>query len=925
MLSKFFHSLKPKEYSVQVLRDNTSQGAVKRIKRNRTSAPLKKLATLTLVLSFVGGGLVSATAATAMTAKQANANVVADMVCIKADADNSGAWNGGANVYGTIGGRAQYSMDKIGRNTPVSDAAYDGKAGSWGGNSAPAGEQGKYLTAYEKYGVLYPQYDSWVPVFADKKVSVKQIDSSKGSYSTGEGKLPVKGGNDLEAGASPLTTTDVGSCLAFMPAVSAGISNLISVLPRFVMGASLELYATAYGSSISDKDSVLYGIGQSINKFITQPGGLKDSLFIPFILPLLLIGAIWVGYVGIVKRAAMQAVQSTAWMIVAIALGTIFLAQPTLVSSFVDSTVAQVQRIVNESVLSGSSSNNMCNLDGSGDSRATIRETKCTIWHSTIYTTWVAGQFGQGANSSTANGSILTQEADRDVLGNNTYSIHYGSSNVKPAETWPQFMIDRQVTNKSLELSEVAWAQLSGAGGATINADWAGSMGMISSSVLMFFGAGASSAVLLVYGFTLLIYQLMMISAVLMSPFFFLFGIVPNWGRRVLMRYAELLTSLAVKRIVTGTMLAFYLLFYNLIIGDANLGLLLVKLIIIFALAVFFIGSRKKFVNMFADNINFGGNKSVGLPGNKAIALAAGLGVGAIGGGLIGGAIVAHKTRKSNKDMEGKISDIKLEGGNPTADIKTPPRGPNSGGGGGNGDKSANPVATVSKVVGTIETAKGAKQLVDEMGQRRAAVNNAPQAAQTGQNVPAGTAPANASATASGGASGTTQAGSAAATPSSAAGSAGKAATSGVGGVGRTVMPQAAQAAGTKLAGGATSTAAGGATAGGAGATVAPTVASGAAGITGGGAAAGAASAGTAGASAAGVSAAGAAAAGTSGAAAGAASGVAAGGAAAGIAGGAAAGSVVPVVGTVAGAAVGAAAAAVAAKKKREGEKGDQG
>lgn len=893
MLSKFFPALKPKEYTVQILKDNTSQSAVKRIKRTRTSSPLKKIASLALVLSFIGGGLVSATAATAVTAEQAQANIFADMVCIKSG-DDSGAWNGGANVYGPIGGRAQYSMDIVGKRTVPSDAAYGGKAGDWGSN-APDG--GKFLTAYEKYGMLYPVYDSWVPVYTEKedKITVKQVDShaSTGTYATADGKLTTKGdGNELEAGSSPLTTSDIGACLAFMPAVSAGISNMIAVLPRFVMGASIELYSTAYGSSLSQPDSVLYGLGKAIDKFITQSGGLKDTLFIGFMMPLLMIGAIIVGWAGIVKKKTTEALQSTLWMVLAIAFGSVFLAQPSLISSYIDDGVYQVQRVVNGSVLDGSQSNDMCNLTGSNDSKKVLRETKCTLWHSTIYSTWVAGQFGDGANSSRGGGSVLTQEADRDILGNGLYTIQYGSdqANWKTAQTWPQFMVDRQVTNKSLELSEVAWAQLSGTGGAKINSDWAGSIGMISSAILMFFGAGASSAVLFVYGFALLVYQLMMISAVLMSPFFFLFGIIPNWGRRVLMRYAELLVSLAVKRIVTGTLLAFYLLFYNLVIGDAAVDMLLLKIIVIFALAIFFIGQRAKFVNMFAGNINFGGDKSIGLPGNKAIALTAGLGVGLLGGGIIGGAIATSKVRKSNKEMEGDIKNMSLAG-SPTADIKNPPRGASSGGDKGSG---ASPLQTINKTVGTVkdvaslkDKATDAKKFLDGKG-----------ASQGASQAPSGGIPTNtppvapqgmsaASGSASGGAS---SAGSA---------SAGTAASSGA----------ATAGAGAKATGLAGRMAAG--SSGGAGAAVAPAGAAAATGVSSAGAAAGSA----------GVAAGGAAAAGSAGIAAG---GAAAAGGAGAVAAGAAAGSVVPVVGTAVGAAAAAIAVSAAAKKKKAAENGGE-
>lgn len=892
MLSKFFPSLKPKEYSVQVLRDSTSQSAVKRIKRNRTKAPYKKIAALALALSFIGGGLVSATAATAVTSKQAQANILSDNLCLRADAKNSGSWNGGGNVYGVIGGRPQQALLKITKDSNPNDVARNGKTGSWidgrfdaKTSAAPAYVNGEYLTAYEKYSMSYPIYDAWRPVSTDngKDAIIKQVDTSKSSYDVA-GKLPTKGAGDkVQVGSSALVTTDMGACLAFMPTVTAAISNFISTLPRLAMYISIELYTTAYGSSLSSPDSVLYDLGKSIDKFITAPGsGLKDVLFVAFMIPLLLIGALYVAYVGIIKRGVTQALQSTGWMILSIALGSVFLAQPLLISNFVDSGVSEVQGIVNEAVTDGSRSTEMCALPPNSY-KESVRETKCTLWHSTIYSPWVAGQFGENASSASAGSSFLTQEAKgRDILANKddgTYHIYYGSKNSQPAESWPQFMVDRQATTKTLELSEVAFAQLSGAenlnggGRLPVNNAWAGSIDMISSSILMFFGAGASSAVLFVYGFSLLIYQLMMISAVLMSPFFFLFGIVPNWGRKVLMRYAELLTSLFVKRVLTATMLSFYLLFYNLIIGGAETGLLggalIIKLILGAALALFFIGQRGKFIKMFADNINFGGNKSIGLPGNRAVAATAGITAGILGGGLIGGAIVGHKTRKANKDTEHSMKDMRIEG-NPTADIKAAPKGGQSAG--GNAAKTATRVATNA---GTkVVTNKIKDGIKDSLADK--ASDTVANAAQNASKARTGATPTP--------------------TPNAAP----------------TGMPTPPTMPVPPAGGGASSSAGAASSAGGAGATVAPGIS--AAGAAGGAGATGAAAAGSAGISAAG-------AAGV------AAGGVAGGGAAAAAAGGgsvaagAAAGSVVPVVGTIAGAAAGAAIVAVANKKKADAEK----
>jgi hypothetical protein len=864
MLSKFFPSLKPKEYSVQVLRDNTSQSAVKRIKRNRTKSSFKKIAALALTLSFIGGGLVSATAATAVTSKQAQANIISDSICLRADADNTGEWKGGGNVYGVLGGRAQFGMAKVTKDSIPSDAARNGKAGSWkddgfntkGSSTAESYKNGEYLTAYEKYGINYPIYDAWRPVTTDdgKTATIKQVDTSRGTYDVA-GKIPTKGsGNSIQPGSSALVTSDMGACLAFLPTVSAAVSNIVSTLPRLAMYVSIELYTTSYGSSLSSPDSVLYGLGQNIDKFITAKGGLKDVLFVSFMIPLLLIGALYVAYQGIIKRKVTESLQATAWMILTVALGTVFLAQPTLISSFIDTGVSEVQGVVNQAVTQGSNSTEMCALP-SGSYKEMVRETRCTLWQSTIYSTWAAGQFGESAGSAASGGTFLTQEAGgRNILGEGGYTVVYGTKNGQQAQSWPQFMVDRQATTKSLELSEVAYAQLSG-DGVPVNNAWSGSIDMLSSSILMFFGAGATSAVLFTYGFSLLIYQLMMISAVLMSPFFFLFGIVPGFGRRVLMRYAELLTNLFVKRIMTATLLSFYLLFYNLIIGGAEANTLIIKLILGAVLAVFFIGQRGKFIKMVSENINFGGDKSIGLPGNKAVAVAAGVTAGVVGGGLLGAAIVGRKTRKENKDTDINLNDIRV-GGSPTADVKSLPNGNKS-----KGQRVAGAAGRTAANVGTNIVKDKIKDGIQDAVADKAsdAVTNAAQSAsKAGRAATPQVSPNGAS----------TGVPAPPTMPMSSAGSSAGSASS-AGGAGATVAP------GVSAAGAASGT--GAAAAGGAGVSAA-----GGAAVVGGGAAA-------------------------------------AGGGA--VAAGAAAGSVVPVVGTIAGAAAGAAVVAAANKRKADAEK----
>lgn len=886
MLRNFFKPAKHKDYTVRVLNDSTSQAAVNRVKRTRFAAPFKAVATFALVVAALGGGLATTASAATTTATHANADIISQLVCIDGSSNDAGKWNSGSNRFANMGGRSAFSMEKISSSTIANGVAVFGVPGtSWGDAAGSQFQNGQYLTAYEKYGMSYPQFDAWLPLFADKTYTFKGSSTTGNppTYNNNDGAIPTSGlgPSNLEPGSSKLTTTNALSCLGTLPAIESGVANIISMPARFIVSVALELYGASYGTSISQQGSVLYPIGQAINGLITNPGGLRDALFVPFVIPLILIGAIWVAWIGIIKRAATAALQSTVWMVAAIAAGTVFLAQPTLISGAIDYGVASIQTTINEVVLAGGDANNMCDIGSSGDTNKVTREVKCSIWYSTIYAPWVSGQFGESANSAVSadpnrSGSAIMKNDPRGFLSGAT--IEYGSQQTVRATTWPQLMVDRQATNQSFDIAEVAYAQLSGQG-MPINNVWAGgTMNQISASILMFFGAIASTLVLFVYGFMLLIYQLMMIVAVLLSPFFFLFGIIPNWGRRVLMRYAELLVSVGVKRIITSLLLAIYLLFYQMITGT---GPLFLQLILVLALAIFALVARGRFVNLFTQGINFGGNKSIGLPGAKAVGIAAGVGGGLLAagaGGLLAGVLAGRATRKAvnaeNSDLAHDPKKVTLAGGEgaPTADVRATPQ-----------QRQTNPVDSVNKGVKTV---KDTKSTIDTV-QAATGRGGKPSGGNPGTSAPTPGGPVSTSGTPSG-------------NPVASGSPSTSNPVAGVSPVASKVTGVAPPFPGASAGAGSGAGAAG----------------SGAAAATGGGAAAGGGAGAAVGAGAVGAGAA----AGGAGAAAG---GAAAGGGA--VATGAAAGSVVPGIGTVIGAAAGAVVVNVAAKKAQQNKDDSNG
>lgn len=649
-------------YRVEVLPDRTSQAAVRRIKRHRPATIVRRIVAALILTTMSLGGFVAVAGASLTTAQLAHADIITDMFCVQATSGGgAGSWGDKNARFGNLGGYTA-SMESLTKNTKPDRVTNPAE-------NTVAKDVNYKLTAFEKYGSNYPVFETWTPAFADKSFSFAGV-NAKGGLGSGD-KIPAgstNGSEPITANSSRMIANDMGSCINFLGNTEVAIANVIATPPRLLLNLANTAYTSAVDVSLTNPDSPLHGVLQKVDELVSGQGGLRDTLFVPFMIPLILIGAIWIGWVGLVKRQTMIALQSTAWMIIAVALGAFFLAQPSFIAKQADNLVAGVQSVINDSFPVVVDTDSMCSATGPATSK---RSAACMMWKASIYDVWAEGQFGGFASDTTD---------PRGILKNPAYPIHYGNKTVT-ATSWPQLQLDRQATGMALQTSEVAYAELSGNGvgsGIGGNPSWAGAdFNNVTAAITMWATVTVYSIVPLVLALLQLLYQLIMVVALIMSPVFFLFGIVPSWGKRILLRFAEILASLVVKRIITTLFLATYFFLFSLVTSTGMV--ILLQTIVVAIIAIFTLVWRMKFTNMLMPSLNFGGNKTIGLPGGRIAAGAAGVGGAAVGlaaggllGSILGGVGASKAVRGEGKDIEGK-GEMNLFRSSPTSDIRVKP------------------------------------------------------------------------------------------------------------------------------------------------------------------------------------------------------------------------------------------------------------
>lgn len=623
-------ALKPFAPKSQYILDVSTLGVARTLNRKKFSKNfrwVKKAVTSLLLVVLLSLTLVSAFFAFVSTSGSAKAGAE-DLVCAHSD-----------STHGYLGGESGTIA------LTIAASQMNGTAGE-GLIPITQPKAGSRLTAYEKYTPFLPVFDYWVGVYdnGDDSVPFK----GTGGHADGTSTAPSAQGQPVQvtnAKESPLFSHGALDCIGLGKIWGTQFANFIFGGPKVVTASSAELFGFAYNTSITDPTSPLYPLAQAAKALIVGSNGndgLVSVLYLPFLVPMIMIGAIFLLYVGIVKHSAINAFQSAAWMVGAAIGGVLFLNQPMLIPQASDAVVNAVTSATTTAIISDPQANEYCKLPGI-DTATIVREVKCGLWYNTIFTPWVAGQYGVNITNSSDRATAIFTNDPRNILSNAKVSL--GSGSYKSAITWPVYQLNNQTIN-SFNTSEVAYAQLSGvdsSGASSLgggkgtfkpNGTWASSNSEqpIGAAFLAAIAALGSGLMILVSSFSLVMYQLTMIFLIVLSPLFFLVGAAPGFGRRIAMRWLELIVGLVAKRIIISLVLAVFVKFYTIIISLNSLDYIF-KLILVIAITIVGLSQRSKIMSIFTDAIDFGGNKSIldGQPG-KGRAILAGLTGAAVAG-----------------------------------------------------------------------------------------------------------------------------------------------------------------------------------------------------------------------------------------------------------------------------------------------------
>lgn len=341
----------------------------------------------------------------------------------------------------------------------------------------------------------------------------------------------------------------------------------VAIFSSSAFFGEIGLTILSWGLSTSQVTNFLIGEDEGIISSVIE--GFQDSLYQNYLLPVVVLAALWIGWQGLVKRRGTEAIQGTFWIIISAVAAVAFFIWPAEIARTTDNAIGAVgSTIISAMATSVVGESNTCSLPESAPERE-IRTVKCALWSTFIYQPWASSQFGATANDTFEPDIPITFRPDSTdqvslpLYFLDTRSLNYAEvkSTIERSDIEREAQWDTFTNEYKQEQYKKGWSNFVGKSGSGLGD------GLVASLALLF-----GMIPLVFFSFTLILQQVTFILLMLVGPLFLLAGLVPGLGRRLMLGWLELSLSTVIKRLVTYVVAGLLLTAIGIIIGSSVSG-----------------------------------------------------------------------------------------------------------------------------------------------------------------------------------------------------------------------------------------------------------------------------------------------------------------------------------------------------------------
>ncbi|MEV4398070.1 type IV secretion system protein [Nonomuraea sp. NPDC049607] len=319
---------------------------------------------------------------------------------------------------------------------------------------------------------------------------------------------------------------------------------------------------------------------------------LSEAMYWPFLRPIVILGAIWLAWYGLIRKRATTTAEGVIWMVLAVTVAVWFFSRPGDFTGLGKVVTDKTGEVVN-SAFSGlpgaggasclpppGQTNPQIKPGGYGQvGTAGVDQNADALWSTLVCKPWLVGMFGTADPQQP-----IVRDFGRKML--ETQSIAPAVAG-QPA---PDIAAHQAEYAKVAELlkNDSRYTVFSGR-------DWSSRLGV---SVGALIAAVVAGLLIFLVAVSLLVLKVGFLLLLILGPVFLLVGVHPGSGRIIAMRWVEMLVGTLLRQAVLTLVLSVLVYGYALIISTAMPWGLQVLFMALLTIAVFFY--RRPFQHLFA-------------------------------------------------------------------------------------------------------------------------------------------------------------------------------------------------------------------------------------------------------------------------------------------------------------------------------------
>ncbi|TLF49739.1 type IV secretion system protein, partial [Nonomuraea sp. KC401] len=399
-----------------------------------------------------------------------------------------------------------------------------------------------------------------------------------------------------EGGAQAPTTNygQFGMSGQFWHTHELGCSDYVAVLGNmwangiFTAAKAVDrLTITTYQAAATE--GPLQSIKDVVDDIVTS---LADAMYWPLLRPIVIIGAIWLAWYGLIRKRATTTAEGVIWMVLAVTVAVWFFSRPADFTGLGKVVTDKTGEVVNSAFSGLPGAGGASCLPPPGDSAPEVKpggfgqggtpgveQNADALWSTLVCKPWLVGQFGtadpeQPIVRDFGRKMLEIQSIPPAVAGQPAPDV--GARQSEYAELASQLRNDPRYTVFS-------------------GRDWSNRLGV---AVGAFIAALVAGTLIFLVAVSLLVLKVGFLLLLILGPIFLLIGVHPGSGRIIAMRWVEMLVGTLLRQAVLTIVLSVLVYGYALIISTAMPWGLQVLFMALLTIAVFFY--RRPFQHLFA-------------------------------------------------------------------------------------------------------------------------------------------------------------------------------------------------------------------------------------------------------------------------------------------------------------------------------------